>query len=144
MANKFIFEVDDMAEGVYMASGDNVEAAHGSGCWTITYNLQQTPREGFPYYVYQIDGDHAANHECYRQQARIQFNTIIKTAETKVADGVTATGMGTNTIILHRDNRKANYTDHVGFGDLKITCDVSPEIISIEMTDENAVGGLFE
>ena len=139
MANKFIFEVNDMAEGVYMASGD---AVVGNTCWRATIRLHQVPEVGRENWVFQIDAEHGQGggegHSCEQQQIRIVFNTTIKNAWGNWGGDVQ--GIGSNTLVLRRWNH-ANWTESVGFGDLYVVADSEPGILSIEMTDE--VNGLY-
>ena len=59
---------DELAEGVYLASGD------GSGCYTTTAYIHQTPQTGRGDYRIQVNAVHNADHTKEAQQLNISFN----------------------------------------------------------------------
>lgn len=63
-----LFTSDELAEGVYLASGD------GSGCYTTTAYIHQTPQTGRGDYRIQVNAVHNADHTKEAQQLNISFN----------------------------------------------------------------------
>lgn len=59
---------DELAEGVYLASGD------GNGCYTTTAYIHQTPQTGRGDYRIQVNAVHNADHTKEAQQLNISFN----------------------------------------------------------------------
>ena len=62
---------DELAEGVYLASGD------GNGCYTTTAYIHQTPQTGRGDYRIQVNAVHNADHTKEAQQLNISFNYLI-------------------------------------------------------------------
>ena len=58
---------DELAEGVYLASGD------GSGCYTTTAYIHQTPQTGRGDYRIQVNAVHNADHTKEAQQLNISL-----------------------------------------------------------------------
>ena len=127
MANKFIFEVDDMAEGVYMASGDN-------GCYTTKAYIHQRPETGRGDYRIQVDAQHNADHNSQAQQLEISFNLPVVYQSCNGQGASLAGGDNTTTLLVNLTYWN-NRTDHIGFGDLVVTADEGLAITSVTMHD---------
>ena len=127
MANKFIFEVDDMAEGVYMASGD-------SGCYTTTAYIHQTQETGRHDYRIQVDAHHNADHNSKAQQLEISFNLPVVYKSCNGHGASLAGGDGTNTLLVNFTYWN-NRTDNIGFGDFIVTADEGLAITGVTMHD---------
>ena len=116
---------DELAEGVYLASGD------GSGCYTTTAYIHQTPQTGRGDYRIQVNGQHHANHTKEAQVLTISFNKDV----TYVSGGAgLISGNGTTTLKIKLSYHQ-NPTDNIGFGDLVVTSDAGLAILSVSITD---------
>lgn len=124
---KPVVEIDNgMAEGVYAASG-----ANGSGCYTASAYIHQTPQTGRGDYRIQVDGKHNADHTKEAQVLTISFNQNV----TYVSGGAgLISGNGTPTLTI-RLSYHQNPNDNIGFGDLVVTSDAGLSISNVNITD---------
>lgn len=120
----------ELAEGVYMASGD------GDGdCYTVTARIHQKPETGREDYRIQVDGSHAATdgHHAGHQRLILTFNMPVNYSSSQ---GSLYKGDGTNKIQIdyHYHN---NANDHIGLGDVVVTAESKTglEITHAELKD---------
>ena len=122
-----IVAVDDIAEGVYMASGTIV----GSDCYTTTARIHQSPETGRGDYRIQVDADHHADHNSNKQQFVITFNMPVKYVSSQ---GSLESGNGTTELHINLTYWN-NHNDHIGLGDLVVTADAGLTILNAAMID---------
>lgn len=116
---------DELAEGVYLASGD------GSGCYTTTAYIHHTPQTGRGDYRIQVNAVHNADHTKEAQQLNISFNQPV----TYVSGGRGCTsGDGTSSLCVSLGYHQ-NPNDNIGFGDLVVKSDPGLAISSVSVTD---------
>ena len=127
MANKFIFEVDDMAEGVYMASGDIISG----GCYTAEAYIHQTPETGRGDYRIQVNGKHNADHTVDHQDLIISFNMPVQYSSSQ---GTLESGDNTATLRINY-NYHNNPTDNIGLGDLVVIADPGLAVTGVVIDD---------
>lgn len=101
---------EELAEGVYAASGTD--------CYSVTYQIHQTPENGRVDYRIQVDAHHSADHHGTHQTLYITFNQPV------------TYGGGTTTTIAVSKEYHQNGTDNIGFGDLIVTSDAGLSIQS--------------
>ena len=112
-----------LAEGVYAASG--------TGCYTVTAKIHQTPQTGRGDYRIQVNGQHNADHTKESQVLTISFNQNV----TYVSGGAgLISGDGTPTLTI-RLSYHQNPTDNIGFGDLVVTSDAGLSITGVSISD---------
>ena len=112
-----------LAEGVYAASG--------TGCYTVTAKIHQTPQTGRGDYRIQVNGHHNADHTKESQVLTISFNQNV----TYVSGGAgLSSGDGTPTLTI-RLSYHQNPTDNIGFGDLVVTSDAGLSITGVSISD---------
>ena len=122
MYNKpMIFGTNDLAEGVYAASG----------CYTATANIHQKPETGRGDYRIQVNGKHDADHTKETQWLHITFNMPVKYSSSQ---GTLERGDNTNTLVI-RYNYHQNPTDNIGLGDLVVIADQGLAITAVSITD---------
>lgn len=116
---------EELAEGVYAASGD---------CYTFTSRITQRPETGNPVYVIQIDGSHNATdgHHSSERTVRIVFNQAITYVSSNAAS---ISGDGTTTLDLSfvdgvNGSYHNNANDNIGLGQLKVKSNDGLEIIN--------------
>lgn len=112
-----------MAEGVYMASG--------SGCYTASAYIHQTPQTGRGDYRIQVNGKHNADHTKEAQVLTISFNQNV----TYVSGGAgVISGNGTPTLKVSLAYHQ-NPSDNIGFGDLVVNSDEGLAITGVSISD---------
>ena len=122
MYNKpMIFGTNDLAEGVYAASG----------CYTANAYIHQTPETGRGDYRIQVNGKHDADHTKETQWLHITFNMPVAYSWSQ---GTLESGNNTNTLVI-RYNYHQNPTDNIGLGDLVVTADQGLAISAVSITD---------
>ena len=125
MYNKpVILTNEDMAEGVYAASGDN-------GCYTANAYIHQTPETGRGDYRIQVNGQHHADHTKEQQWLHITFNMPVTY---KSSQGTLESGDGTSTLVITYHYHQ-NPTDNIGLGDLVVEADAGLAVKSVSITD---------
>ena len=72
---------DDVAEGVYAASG----------CYTVTTNIHQRPEFGRGDYRIQVNARHDTSHTCSQQLLTLGFNQSVEYSSSNPKDNI---GMG--------------------------------------------------
>lgn len=117
---------EELAEGVYAASGD---------CYTFTAEIVQDPKLGHEVYTIQMNGDHAATdgHHSSTRTVAISFNMPVIYNSSNAAEVV---GSGTNTLYLtFIDGTNGSYhnnaSDKIGLGQLLVKADEGLAITSI-------------
>ncbi|MDD6789509.1 MAG: hypothetical protein PUE04_05345 [Lachnospira sp.] len=116
-----IMTAEDLAEGVYLASG----------CYTATANIHQKPETGRGDYRIQVNGVHKADHTRSTQWLTISFNMPVTYSS---SNGTLESGSGTSTLRI-RFNYQQNPSDNIGLGDLVVQADPGLEITSVKITD---------
>ncbi len=115
MNNKpMILTNEDMAEGIYAASGD--------GCYTTTAYIHQKPETGRGDYRIQVDAKHHADHTKDVQWLHISFNKPVVYVSCNANGAQLESGNGSTTLVI-RMTYHQNPTDNIGFGDLIVTAD---------------------
>ena len=117
-----IMTAEDLAEGVYLASG----------CYTTTAEIRQTPETGRGDYRIQVNGDHKADHTRNKQLLTISFNMPV--TYKSCSEGNLESGSGTSTLLISLSYTQ-NKTDSIGFGDLVVQADSGLAITSVKITD---------
>ena len=133
MSKPMIQAVDDLAEGVYMASGDDM-TAQGDGCYTTTAYIHQWPETGRDDYRIQVDAHHNADHNSKSQQLEISFNQPVTFKSCNASGASLAGGNGTNTLLINLTYWN-NHTDNIGFGDFVVESDAGLSITGVVMHD---------
>ncbi len=103
---------DELAEGVYLASGD---------CYTVSYRIHQKPETGRGDFRIQFDAVHAAadGHHSGEQVLVITFNQAVTYVS---SNGTLESGDGTSTLRIDYSYHN-NASDNIGLGDLVVTAD---------------------
>lgn len=117
------YKTEDLSEGVYAASG--------SGCYTTTARIHQTPQTGRGDYRIQVDGKHHADHTRETQWLHISFNQPVKYSS---SNGTLKSGDGTSALVIEYHYHQ-NPTDNIGLGDLVVTSDPGLAIVGASITD---------
>ena len=131
MSKPMIQAVDDLAEGVYMASGNNM-TGQGGDCYTTTAYIHQTPETGRGDYRIQVNATHDADHNSnYNQELVISFNQPVVYSS---SNGTYESGNNTNTIHIGYKYWN-NHTDNIGLGDVVVTSDPGLSITNVYMID---------
>lgn len=110
-------ENDELAEGVYAASGSVV----GNDCYTVSAYIHQTPETGRGDYRIQVNGVHATynGHHSGEQILTLTFNQPV---DYSWSNGTLVGGNGTSTINI-KYNYHNNGNDNIGLGDIVVTAD---------------------
>lgn len=103
----------ELSEGVYAASG--------ADCYTVTYNMHQTPQEGRVDYRIQLNATHAAsdNHHSGKQTLVMSFNQPVDYS----SSNGTLIGARNSSAITIEYNYHNNGGDSIGLGDLVVKSD---------------------
>ena len=112
-----------LAEGVYAASG--------TGCYTVTAKIHQTPQIGRGDYRIQVDGQHHADHTKEAQTLTISFNQPV----TYSSSSGTLAGAATGTTLTINYTYHQNPNDNIGLGDLVVVTEPGLSITGISITD---------
>ena len=112
---------DDLAEGVYAASG----------CYIVTAYMTQIPQIGRGDYRIQLNAIHNAEHTNNAQTLTIRFNQSVKYVS---SNGELGCGDNTGTLVINFTYWQNGY-DQVGLGELVVTADEGLEIVSVSLTD---------
>ncbi|MDD6789493.1 MAG: hypothetical protein PUE04_05260, partial [Lachnospira sp.] len=115
-----IMTAEDLAEGVYLASG----------CYTANAEIHQTPQTGRGDYRIQVNGKHNADHTKSTQWLTISFNMPVTYSS---SNGTLESGNETSTLRI-RFNYQQNPSDNIGLGDLVVQADPGLEITSVKIT----------
>ena len=119
---------DELAEGVYAASGD---------CYEYWARITQTPELGRPNYCIQIDGVHNAadGHHSSERQFKLVFNQPVTYIS---SNACTVTGSGTSTLVFTFEKSNGSYhhnaQDNAGLGQLYVDSAEGLAIVSIAST----------
>ena len=127
-----ILRTEELAEGVYLASG----------CYTASAYIHQTPQSGSGEYRIQVNGQHSADHTKEAQTLTISFSLPVTYTS---SGGSLVSGSGTNTLVInynYHQNRGGmpwrlhqNPTDNIGLGDLVVQADAGLAVTSVNITD---------
>ena len=117
-----IITINDLSEGVYLASG---------GCYSATAKIHQKPQIGRGDYRIQVNGIHKADHTKETQWLHITFNQPIVY---KSSNGSYVSGNGTTALVIQY-NYHQNPNDNIGLGDLCVEADSGLTITSVKITD---------
>lgn len=112
---------DDLAEGVYAASG----------CYTVATCITQIPQIGRGDYRIQLDAIHDADHTNNAQKLTITFNQNVKYVS---SNGELEFGDNTTTLVINFGYFQNEY-DKVGLGELVVTADEGLDVIQVLLTD---------
>ena len=138
MAKNFIFEVDDMAEGVYMASG----AAGDGDCFIVKHNRvqNQSPKKYGADYRVHFDAHHQAGdkHKSATQRLTITFNLPVQYVMCDAPGGVLVTGDGTNTLVLDLAF-DLNHHEDMNFDHLYVNADPGLAVTNVTVVDTGKV-----
>ena len=93
-----ILRTEELAEGVYLASG----------CYTASAYIHQTPQSGSGEYRIQVNGQHSADHTKEAQTLTISFSLPVTYTS---SGGSLVSGSGTNTLVINY-NYHQNPTDN--------------------------------
>lgn len=103
-----IIPSNDLAEGVYAASGSN--------CYSVAAKINQRPELGRDDYRIQIDAHHQGDHTNSSQNLIISFNQPVTYIS---SPGILISGDGTETLTI-KLNYWQNSNDNIGFGNLVV------------------------
>lgn len=108
---------EELAEGVYMASGSVVD----NDCYTVSAYIHQKPEIGRGDYRIQVNGVHAAanGHHSGEQVLTLTFNQPVNYSW---SNGALVSGDGTSSIKI-KYNYHNNASDNIGLGDIVVTAD---------------------
>ena len=112
---------DDLAEGVYAASG----------CYTATAYIHQTPETGRGDYRIQVNGVHDADHTKETQWLHISFNIPVTYSSSQ---GTLESGNNSTTLVI-RYTYHQNPKDNIGLGDLVVVADQGLAVTAVSITD---------
>ena len=127
MNNKpMILENNDMAEGIYAASGD--------GCYTTTAYIHQRPETGRGDYRIQVDAKHHATHTKEQQWLHISFNQAVNYKSCNAQGAQLVSGNGTTSLVISMTYHQ-NGSDSIGFGDFVVESDAGLAILGQYTTD---------
>lgn len=107
-----ILENDEIAEGVFTASGD---------CYTTTARIHQRPETGREDFRIQVDAIHSADHNSNAQQLVLTFSDPVEYVSSA---GTYVSGSGTNAITINYSYHN-NRSDNIGLGDVVVTSKAS-------------------
>ncbi len=121
---------DELAEGIYMASGDS----GGSDCYTATARIHQKPETGRGDYRIQCDAKHAAtdNHHAGNQVLVLTFNLPVE----YVGSNGSLEGGNESTKLKIRYAYHNNAYDNIGLGDVIVKADAGLSVTKAEMIDD--------
>lgn len=112
---------DDKSEGIYAASG----------CYEVKATMHQQVQDGRTDYRIQIDGKHNADHTNDYQLLTVTFDRPVTY---RFSNGTLQGSASGNTISVSY-NYHNNQKDNIGLGDLIVSCDTMPKIVSVSLTD---------
>ena len=130
-----VLENEEVAEGVYLASGDGIGGKSGglvpSDCYTVTWNIHQKPEVGRGDFRIQINANHHATdgHHSGKQTLVVAFNQAVDYVS---SGGTYVSGSGTSTIAVDYSYHN-NSGDNIGLGDLVVTANAGLAIESAGM-----------
>ena len=124
---------EELAEGVYAASGAVGGGLVNSDCWTVSAYIHQRPETGRGDYRLQVDCTHL-NPDHHRSSATVTivFNQSV-TVTNPGNNAFTVSGSG-SVISVGFDVGTSNPNEHRGWGDLIVTSDAGLEVVSVGIT----------
>lgn len=122
-----LVENEEMAEGVYLASGDGGSVVP-SDCYTVTWNIHQKPETGRGDYRIQVNAVHNAadGHHSGEQILILGFNQSVDYVS---SNGTLVSGSGTSTLRI-KFNYHNNAGDNIGMGDVIVTANAGLSVTS--------------
>ena len=111
---------DDVAEGVYAASG----------CYTVTTNIHQRPEFGRGDYRIQVNARHDTSHTCSQQLLTLGFNQSVEYSSSN-GTLVLTSGPEIKIAFSYWNNPK----DNIGMGDVIVTSEAGLSVTYAYMTD---------
>jgi hypothetical protein len=112
---------EDMAEGVYAASG----------CYTVEANITQSPEVGRGTYVIHASARHAASHHSGIQTLTLTFNQVVTFVKCSAShDSVSGSGSASLVITYSYHN---NGGDYIGLGDIEVIADAGLAIMGADL-----------
>ncbi len=114
-----ILRSDELAEGIYLASGvgPGGGSTGGTDCYTVSGEIKQTPQQGRENYCIQFDAVHAADHHSTGQVLVVSFNQPVTYVSSK---GTLSGGDGTSTLRIDYSYH-SNFEENVGLGDVYVS-----------------------
>lgn len=114
-----ILRSDELAEGIYLASGVGPGGGStvGTDCYTVSGRITQTPETGRDSYCIQFDAVHSADHHSTGQVLVISFNQPVTYVSSQ---GTSCSGSGTSTLRIDY-NYHSNYEENIGLGDVYVS-----------------------
>ena len=104
---------NDLAESVYMASGDVVN------CYTVNAYIHQRPDNGNRTYRIQVDANHNADHHSTVQELTLNFSLPV----TYISSNGLLISSSTGTTIQIEYKYHNNFTENIGLGDVVVEAD---------------------
>ncbi len=113
---------EDLAEGVYTASGEDED----EDCYSVSAYIHQKPETGRGDYRIQVNGVHAAadSHHSGAQLLVLSFNQAVEYVS---SNGSPAGGDGTASISISYSYHNNAY-DNIGLGDVIVKADAGLEV----------------
>ncbi|MCD8346967.1 MAG: hypothetical protein LUD16_03240 [Lachnospiraceae bacterium] len=102
---------EEISEGVYTASGN------GTGCYSVSAYITQTPETGRETYVIQVNAKHDADHTSSSQTLVLSFNQAVTYVS---SGGSLKSGDGTSTLYIDYTYWN-NASDNIGLGDVYVS-----------------------
>lgn len=126
----FVLMNEELAEGVYAASGAPAAKFGGPDCWTVNAYIHQWPETGRDSYVIQTTGTHLnPDHHLSNIQITYHFN---QTVTFESCNGGTLVGNGTSSsITLERNIGTPNSNEGLGLGDLYVVSESGLSLLGI-------------
>lgn len=114
---------EDLAEGVYTASGDG---GGDEDCYSVSAYIHQRPETGRGDYRIQVDGVHAASdgHHSGAQVLELSFNQPV---EYSSSNGSLSGGDNTSCISIDYSYHN-NANDNIGLGDVVVKSEAGLEV----------------
>ncbi len=118
-----VLENEDLAEGVYAASGDR--------CYEVTVNIHQKPETGRGNYRMQLNATHNAEdqHHSTAQRLTRVFNLPVEVVS---CDQSEVSGSGTNTLNISYSYHN-NPSENIGLGNLTVVADAGLAVTSAKL-----------
>ena len=113
---------EDLAEGVYTASGDDAD----EDCYSVSAYIHQRPETGRGDFRIQVNGVHAAGngHHSGAQLLVLYFNQPVEYVS---SNGSLSGGDGSSSISIDYSYHNNAY-DNIGLGDVVVTSDAGLEV----------------
>lgn len=117
---------EELAEGIFMASGD---------CYTASGYITQSPQTGRGTYCIQLNGKHNSSgsdrHTNDAQTVTVNFNQAVTYTS---SGGTLKSGNGTTSLVLTYSYHQ-NSVDNVGLGSLYVESEAGLSLVSVVISD---------